>query len=431
MIWHLIKSYIITKREEIWWDDNRVDQTFTSELLQSKLSTEGFERLDAKIRTGLTYSYNRCPWRRLFLILVELGAPEKIFGLLDEYWEDSDFPLSIDKIKSLGLDRRFHERQFYYWPKWIDVNRTVRYLDEEKVPIDVISTGPKSKPDVVQLPNTGETFVRWHIPVCKSGYEDFEHGIKRINDISHRNIVRCSASYISQGYGYILFQCEHNLGEFLRNTPADFKILAIEEKKKIIIQWISDLVNALAALHKEQVPHGRITPTSIFIGSGRSIFLSNPIIDRKFPIKLSDTQSSYDYAAAEQYFLPGVRVKSIQADVFSLGCVILELLAFLFDRDLALFTDSWSARSARRKRHRGAPRDSSYHQNLEAVERWVRSLINETPGVSSDQKVMGRITLMGKMLAGTPKLRPSIEQVQQELRNVDIVVEGCGRLPVV
>ncbi|KAH7130370.1 kinase domain-containing protein [Dendryphion nanum] len=112
-----------------------------------------------------------------------------------------------------------------------------------------------------------------------------------------------------------------------------------------------------------------------------------------------------------------------KADVFSMGCIFLELLTFLLKKKPHDFVKH---RSSKQKVNTGGPKsrtDSSYHANLERVETWMRVIEDASNDLEEDayRVVPHMMNLIRGMLSRAPDIRPSARDVRD--RVLDILLQ--------
>lgn len=492
------------------FDTARIEKTVTRQFVHSHLLPDEIERLDKPLAfgDGLTdctyWEWIEGHAKRLFLILVDLGVPDQIFGVIDDSWEDVDLPIALDQVerlcltatKDLKAERRFFDRQYHYLLRPLRKGEHVDYQDEEIVPLDVYDRRPgliqSNDIDRVGLPNVpGEVFCRRRFPVgpeqgCLSR-EEMMFEINYIRDLQNGHLVSYWASYIHQGFGYILFTpvSEYKLSVYLTNTPQSIKNVDKTAKRRLVLDWIQCLVDTLCYVHSRGRWLGNIKPTTILFTHDNHILISG--FSRLSPDSSSGHEGlfdkgSYDYGAPERWSKSGKsptapRIKpsapsssrsgapSIRsgksghtehrsapavtspttprsdhvprldpqaADIFSMGCVILELLSHgLFKRSTGTFASHRSAKHKNAGRG-GAVLDSSFHKNLGQVEGWVTGLAKEASkkaGSSGDKAqvfcgVVPLLQVVSNMLSPQPSDRPSAFDVQR--RTYEILTQSCG-----
>jgi serine/threonine protein kinase len=428
---------------------------------------------------------------RLFLILADLGVPDQIFGVVDDGWDDAELPIALEDVDRLLLtatrdekvEKKFYQRQFHFLLKPLQRGSHVAYKDNEVVPLDVaekpsLPTHKSHGNDKVRLPNVpGEIFSRRRyvlgngpgaIPVQE--FLDAVHGIK---GLQNEHMISYWASYTQHGYGYVLFtpSSDFTLKSFLATTPSQFKHLAKARRRELVMNWILCLVDTLCDFHGKNQSHGYIKPSTIFFTSQNHVFFSDSTRLTPDNVILHTDKSSfdrerYDYAAPElwsrpagatsptsrfpsddghfgmmqtydpsgspqaMFFASNPQLSGQQADIFSIGCIILELLSYLVKRTSSKFATFRSAKHKTAGRG-GAVLDTSFHKNLGQVEAWMSGLAKDASRKASSSKdganmlkgVTPILHVVTDMLATNPYGRPAAIEVQQRI--YQILTEVC------
>ncbi|XXG97224.1 Protein sof1 [Hypoxylon texense] len=486
----------------MWWDPSRIEATVTRQFVCSHLLPEEIKRLDLPLGfgDGLTdgtyWEWIDEKAKRIFLILLDLGVPDQIFGLIDDSWDDNDLPIPPDQIERLALtatrddkfDRRFYFRQFHYLLKFIEKGTHVVYEDPEVVPINVDKRpglNLNSAVDRVELPNRpGEVFSRRRIPIgtgpgmltCK----DFLNETDKANNVECDHLVSYFGSYYHRDQGYVLFTLpsDYSLKSLLVNIPGSLKSLAKQDRRQLFMNWIHCLVDTLCFLHSRGLSHGNIRPSTVLFNSNNHIFYSD--ITRLSAEAIASTadkaafdKETYDYAAPEQWYRPSTSHSSLHrkstliaassasastssdnstfsisrgsseagtpasmlhtptpslnpqaVDIFSLGCVILELLSLLMKRQTRAFASHRAAKHKLAGRG-GAVLDSSFHKNIGQVESWMAGLAKDA-SKKDDQVFRGvapMLQVVARMLSVLPHERPTAQEVERSIYK--ILTENC------
>jgi hypothetical protein len=492
------------------FDTAHIERTVTRQFVHSHLLPDEIERLDKPLAfgDGLTdctyWEWLEGHARRLFLILVDLGVPDQIFGVIDDSWEDVDLPIALDQVerlcltatKDLKAERRFYDRQFHYLLRPLRKGEHIDYQDEEIVPLDVHDRRPgliqTNDTDRVGLPNaTGGVLCRRRFPMgygqgCLSR-EDLMFEISSIRDLQNGHLVSYWASYTHQGFAYVLFTpaSEYKLSAYLTNPPQSIKNVNKTAKRRLVLDWIHCLVDTLCYVHSRGRWLANIKPSTILYTQDNHILISGS--SRLSPDAPSGhgggalfDKGTYDYAAPERWPSkasnplttprikpsapsssrsgapsvrsgkgghaehrpapapaprpepPPPRLDPQAADIFSMGCVILELVSHgLFKRSTSTFASHRSAKHKNAGRG-GAVLDSSFHKNLGQVESWITSLAKEaskkTDGSGEKGQLFGGLTpllqLVSNMLSPHPADRPSAFDVQRRMYH--ILTQMCG-----
>lgn len=320
--------------DTMWWDANKIEATVTRKFVCGHLLPEEVERLNRPLGfgDGLTdgtyWDWIEEKAKRLFLILVDLGVPDQIFGVIDDSWDDEDLPIARDQVERLALtpekdvklEAKFYYRQFHYLLRPLQKGEHTIFQDEELVPLDVVERKPglasQQSVDKVTLPHhPGQAFCRRRTslgsgPGCLD-YEDFLSAINDIRHVQNEHLVSYFASYVYQGQGYVLFTpvSDFSLKQFLTTTPTSFKSLGKQTRRQLLLNWIHCLVDTITFLHSRGLSHGNIKPSTILFTNQNHIFFSdftrlNPELPGSTADKTPFDKESYDYAAPEQWFRP-------------------------------------------------------------------------------------------------------------------------------
>jgi hypothetical protein len=133
-----------------------------------------------------------------------------------------------------------------------------------------------------------------------------------------------------------------------------------------------------------------------------------------------------DYSTpATMMHAPTPHLNPQAADVFSLGCVILDLLSSLLKKQGRPFATHRAAKHKTPGRG-GAVPDSSFHKNLGQVESWMTQLAKDA-SKKDDQVFRGispMLHVVERMLSLHPGERPAAHDVQT--RMYQILTEACG-----
>jgi serine/threonine protein kinase len=480
-----------------WWVASRIDATVTRQFVVKHLVADEVARLDRPVAFGAEDLTERTYWdsiqarvKRIFLILVDIGVPDQIFGIVDDGWDDSELPLSMEDVERLQLtavkddriDRKFYQRQFQYILKTIDRGEHRAFSDSELVPLDVVDRSPpltskSNQVDKVRLPNVpNRLFTRRRYALGRGTgsmtSNEFLELVNAIKTLQSDHIVSYWGSYTHQNSGYILLTpiSEYNLKSFLSTVPSSFKSLPKKTRRETVMNWILCLVDAMCLLHSRNRAHSYIKPSAILFTNQHQVFMVDPtrLSPEAAPSQAEKTSFDrewYDYAAPEQWFrpsgpgspptrqavlaslsvspennlhqargydepAPNPQLDVQQADIFSMGCIILELLSYLVKRSSSKFA---SFRSAKHKTagRGGAVLDSSFHKNLGQVESWMSTLAKEaaskvsnTDGANVFRGFTPILHVVTGMLSAHPYERPPAVEVQQRIYR--ILREDCG-----
>lgn len=320
----------------MWWDEEQIEATVTRQFVLAQLRPDEQKRLDAPLEfgDGLTddtyWEWIELKAKRIFLILVDLGVPDQIFGVVNDAWDDEDLPVPLDQIERLRLtynkdeklEKKFFIKQFDYLLRYIQKGENIYYDDAEVVPLQSAEKRPVGAVaglthptvDKIHLPGRpDDIFLRRRIPLGSSPgcvpEEDFLSGIERMKSIEHNHIISLWASYIHRGFGYLLLTPVHDntLKSFLTVTPPSIKILAKRDRRILLLNWIHCLADAISFMHSEGIAHGNIKPSNVMLDLDNNIFLADMDISPSSTFsgeKNGFDKEAYDYSSPEQISRP-------------------------------------------------------------------------------------------------------------------------------
>jgi hypothetical protein len=320
---------------QTWWTDDRIHATVTSEYILKQFKPENKDFLKRAItfgggglaeRTYLGWILERA--NRFFLILVHIGIPERIFGLVDDSYEDNDLPIALEAVKDLklspnpnpSLDKNFYNAQFTFLVRDIKQGSHIRFLDEETIPVRLVASASGTN----RTGKDGCEKVHIDKPHLASGVVKV-YGRKRVvldeppnylieadilsevstaKRLAHQHVLSLYASYGHGNSVFILLSpaIEYTLNAFIDSPPKHFETLPKLQRREILLNWPHCLANGLAWLHSNNRHHGALRPSNIVIDNEYRIYLGQieglPITHGV--VKSSDIES-YQYAAPERW----------------------------------------------------------------------------------------------------------------------------------
>lgn len=263
--------------------------------------------------------------------------------------------------------------------------------------------------------------------------------IRIFKRLKHPNVISLTCAY-SQGLNVaaITPAIEWDLENFL-NTPSNTR------RPERLLGWISDLTQALAHIHQSELLHRDIRPAKVLIDTNHRILFSFFGLPSTTQTPRSVSIQQYIYAAPEVIH----RHKSTRhADIFSLGCLFLDILTAAtqptLDAPLAEFaafraatpsnplppnplstTSSSSSTSTSTTLTAAVPAavattkatltiseptgpatDASFHAHLDRVHAWMARLRAAIPAGRDAEPLSLALTFVAHMLAPEATKRP-------------------------
>ena len=211
--------------------------------------------------------------------------------------------------------------------------------------------------------------------------------------------------------------------------------LSAESRSEILRGYFVCLSQALRYLHEQDVRHKDIKPANILIDQSNSVILTDFGISRRFPKNSShvtDDEANFTWKYASPEMMEDMRMgRDDASDVFSLGCVFLEMATLLLKGTLKGLSDHCSTTVNE------SAKDEAYHRNLQKVYVWINDLRisrgfqpilehrvpenlleNQEFPPSSDNHLIVALVDIREMLDEVPKNRPTSEKLRLRFKNI-------------
>lgn len=216
----------------------------------------------------------------------------------------------------------------------------------------------------------------------------------------HKNIVQLVGSFTSPQFIGLLMDpaADCNLAVYLNEDAND------PHKQSLLLSFFGCLVDALSYLHNEvYVRHNDIKPQNILVHH-EHVFLADFGISLDWSETLRTTTVA-PAARTPQYCAPEVgregQSRNSTADIWSLGCVFLEMMTVLKGRQVEEIPSFL--------RERG-PQSTSYGERLADVLLWIKILEAENDNVTNEP-----FEWIRDMLHSDPRSRPEAGKLRQIL----------------
>lgn len=216
--------------------------------------------------------------------------------------------------------------------------------NEEQLPLKpkkVLGRGYSAVVDKVQHRRTKEIFARKTVKIprgkLKVHAEDrYQNEVDIIRSLkSHHHVIRLFATYTTKRKGCLLLQPaadEGDLQDYLDNyadaLDATPRHSGLDDMARVLEQAFGCLSSALAYMHKNGIRHKDIKPQNILIHQGRVIYTDFGASKDTRKDGESTTEGLPDFLT-RKYSPPEVLEhdkRNFAADVYSLGCVFIEIL---------------------------------------------------------------------------------------------------------
>ncbi|KAK7180169.1 hypothetical protein DPSP01_012796 [Paraphaeosphaeria sporulosa] len=251
--------------------------------------------------------------------------------------------------------------------------------------------------------------------------------IEILKKLSHRHIIRLAGSYTHRNFlGLLLWPVATcDLATFLEdyeavmdNSPEDHargeRMIALSamgdgsevfeiSANSILKCRMGCIISAVEYLHSQNIRHKDLKPSNILLSAGR-VFLTDFGTATDFSDRTSSTTEGIE-RGTPKYFAPEMAAyegSGRPADIFSLGCVLLEMHTIQQKQRLHTLRDL-------RAKH-----DKSFQANHEAIVDWLARPVERESGV--DRQIKDTI---GWMLSKNPAERPTVGKVRENFALID------------
>ncbi|KAK7543772.1 kinase-like domain-containing protein [Phyllosticta paracitricarpa] len=318
-----------------------------------------------------------------------------------------------------------------------------------------------------------------------SSEADFRRDVRLAQALPHDHIAPVWASYTSKGVGFVLssFVGHHTLSTFISHrTAPQYMRLSKKERQKLVLDWMHCLIDAVATLHASNLMHGAIQPSNILIDHDNNIAFADIGTLQSFQRdKRNSSEEMYNYAAPEAHEYALSRLLSLvaspresrrssmdssisshtsdsgrsrtrmklgprsssfsgrtplktkppdddvvawsssEADIFSLGCVFLDMLTFMLRKKPGDFVKHRTTKLKNTAGNKSSTRtDASFHSNLAKLDAWMELL--ERLALEQDDRhfraVGPLLQLIRDMVHREPSARPNAYAVAGRLRDI-------------
>ena len=228
--------------------------------------------------------------------------------------------------------------------------------------------------DEVQEVSTREVYARKTILAGSNNLaatareDEVRNEVRVMQDLTHQHIARVLFWTIEQDTFNILMKPvgDYDLRCFLESYTNDGYHKDTLPK---ILPWFGCLLDALAFAHKKNVVHRDIKPSNILIKDFQ-VYLADFGSAKAFALQETSRTSNPYVCGTPVYYAPETKADNPpgrQADVFSLGCVLSEILTVCSGRSLDAY-QSW------RKVSNEECANYAFRANLPRVTAWIQQL---------------------------------------------------------
>lgn len=243
--------------------------------------------------------------------------------------------------------------------------------------------------------------------------------LKRIN---HHHCVELVASYTDpRTFGLLISPvADSNLAGFYSVVAND------EPKKSILRKFFGCLAHALSFLHASKVRHRDIKPENILV-KGSEVYLTDFGISWDWE-NLTRSTTTEDSAKSWIYCAPevaenGNHRRNSSSDIWSLGCVYLEMLTVLKGFTVTDLREEMRAHTGRQRFYENVDVALEWAQQLsehgivaeKEVVRWVRAMVVVEPDIRVTAHALSKMTEVSAEIRGAGESKMFCGECCQEL----------------
>jgi hypothetical protein len=264
--------------------------------------------------------------------------------------------------------------------------------------------------------------------------------VHHLQNLRYFHIVQLVGTYL-QGRNFSILMypaADTHLGIFLEDTLYTDQKRSMP-RRNFLRLTLSCLTSAVAFIHQHTTKHMDIKPQNILVRQASHgfdpdwrVYIADFGLSRSFASQ-DHSQTDGPTSRTPRYCAPEVfhyERRGRSADIFSLGCVFLEMLTAICYIDLQVFINA----------RRGDDGDESFHANLKRVVEWARGNLYAPSSdlelcgykVVADHELEMATELVISMVAQEPEKRPTAVGVLGHLMSLPLRPFGpmpCCRSP--
>jgi hypothetical protein len=271
--------------------------------------------------------------------------------------------------------------------------------------------------------------------------EDAITEVEHLTKLQHAHIVRIVGTYTMRKDLAILlypaaeWDLDAYMDEFSEHLyPCMSLVEGTETATHTLITFFGCLSNAIAFIHERNVKHMDIKPKNILVK--RRVDGSNKVYIADFGIARSyksaaDSETDSPVSFTRTYAAPEVVLqdkRGFSADIFSLGCVFMEMMATL--RSLSTGTyDERQKLLTLRQNNSGNP---AYYANIDVVTQWYEDSIMTNfsswkyGALGSQARI---VDICPQMISEEPNLRPLYSKLKEKTDDLSCLRCNAGPEP--
>ncbi|KAL9087159.1 MAG: hypothetical protein Q9165_006810 [Trypethelium subeluteriae] len=200
----------------------------------------------------------------------------------------------------------------------------------------------------------------------RSRLEAFQNELQSLKRLSHKHIVQLVGSFTDlEGIGLLMTPvAKQNLAEFMTARLDEY---GQEDRKFLLRNFFGCIATAVDYLHSQNIRHKDIKPQNILVKDTK-VYITDFGTSRMWIKDDTDTTEGTVSAFTQRYSAPEViysQKRNKSADIWSLGCVFLEMAVVLAGRTLRDMKTFFSTNGSKRE---------FIYSNPDALSLWIQEL---------------------------------------------------------
>jgi serine/threonine protein kinase len=315
-----------------------------------------------------------------FTTATVLTPAMRIATIREDEPADPAMPPPLKKLRD-GYYESLHQQNivqpFHKELNWSGKGQHVTFLPTDTTPLRLIShLGASMTAKVDKVLCRRIALARKTIRCSRQwSIADAMREMHHLQNLRHFHIVQLVGSYL-QGRDFSILMypaADCHLGTFLEDA-VDFGGSSNDYHQRIgfLGRSFACLTSAIAYIHKHTTKHMDIKPQNILVRETHfednrwRIYIADFGLSRSFTSQ-GHSQTDGPTSRTPRYCAPEVfqyELRGRSADIFSLGCVLLEMMTVISGKDPQDFADF----------RRGEGTDDSFHANLPRVLQWANNV---------------------------------------------------------
>lgn len=407
--------------------DECISDFFLDQSSEQRYTEQDIRRISTLLRAVDDGAWSNIP--RLYIVLRRIGLLELRDHFISRRITDANFPFSDSSFPStMGPLQRSAFLQMQHCVLTnvtqagkCELGEHAHFADPEQIPFrmeTILGTGGFAQVEKVVSKITFRRYARklFHRRTFgrfQDNLADFVNELNVLKRIRHRHIVEIIGSYTDPRYAALIISpvADCDLSDFLKMATT------LRKNMSLLRTFFGCLTTAVSHLHSARIRHKDIKPGNILVKDG-TVLLTDFGLSRDCNNTRSTTEGPT--ARSPRYCAPEVAddsSRSFSSDIWSLGCVYLEMISVLKGYSLEDMTAFFESNGSQTR---------AFWANREATSEWLTRL----GGSQTQEPDNMPLVWIEQMLCHDRSRRPSAFILTAEItshRSVsDRIGEFCG-----